>query len=148
MRVELAHDVLPFEVETDRQVEVVARDFHRLVDQGRQVAGHQLSVAAAAEAEHVGNDFRRPCTGLLDAVEQLRYVAAFEVAVDGRQVDVQLRGLLRLRGSSGDSRRRMFCTLCRMAPSGLLISWAMPAASPTDSIFPIAPSSLRATDAG
>ncbi|MNF93069.1 hypothetical protein D3C84_757330 [compost metagenome] len=39
-------------------------------------------------------------------------------------------------GRSGDRRRRMFCTLCRIAPSGLLISWAMPAARPpTDSIF-------------
>ncbi|MBF2936708.1 hypothetical protein HKT23_30195, partial [Pseudomonas aeruginosa] len=25
---------------------------------------------------------------------------------------------------SGDRRRLMFCTLCRIAPSGLLISWA------------------------
>ncbi len=38
--------------------------------------------------------------------------------------------------SSGDRRRLMFCTLCRIAPSGLLISWAMPAARlPTESIF-------------
>ncbi|MNH22392.1 hypothetical protein D3C79_822480 [compost metagenome] len=68
--VELAHDGLALEVEADGQVEVVAGNLHRLVDQRRQVARRQLAVAAAAETEHVGDDLRRPGTGLLDAVEQ------------------------------------------------------------------------------
>jgi hypothetical protein len=135
-RVELADDGLALEVETDGQVEVVAGDFHRLVDQRRQVAGRHLAVAAAAEAEHVGDDLRRPGAGLLNAVEQLRHFAAVQVAVDRRQVDAQLFGLLLVLRQLGDRRRRMFCTLCRIAPSGLLISWAMPAARPpTESIF-------------
>ncbi|MNO91871.1 hypothetical protein D3C76_834280 [compost metagenome] len=91
--VELAHDGLPLEVEADGQIEVIAGNFKRLIDQCRQLAWHQLAVAAAAEAEHVGDDLRRPGAGLLNAVEQLRHLAAVQVAVDRGQVDAQLFGL-------------------------------------------------------
>ncbi|MND90756.1 hypothetical protein D3C80_828490 [compost metagenome] len=98
IRVELADDGLALEIETDGQVEVVAGNFHRLVDQRRQVARRQLAVAAAAEAEHVGDDLRCTGTGLLDAVEQLRYFAAFQVAVDGGQINADLIGLFLVLG--------------------------------------------------
>ncbi len=85
---------MSLEVETDGQVEVVAGDFHGLVDQRRQVARGHFPVAAAAETEHVGDDLCRPCPGLLDAVEQLRDFAACQVLVDGVQVDSGLFGVL------------------------------------------------------
>ncbi len=108
-RVELPHDGLPLEVETDRQVEVVAGNFHRLVDQRRQLARLQLSVAAAAEAEHVGDDLRRAGPGLLDAIEQLRHFAAGQVAVDHGQVEAKLAGLFLVAGQ-----------VCRQASADVL----------------------------
>ncbi|MNX94166.1 hypothetical protein D3C86_1263890 [compost metagenome] len=90
--IELTNDGLALEVEADRQVEIVTGDLHRLVDQGGQVARGHLAGAATAEAEHVGDDFRRPGTGLLDAVEQLRHFADLQVLVDRRQFDAGLFG--------------------------------------------------------
>ncbi len=63
IRIELANDVLALEVKTDGQVKVVAGDLHRLINQCRQITGRQLTVAAAAEAEHVADDLSRPRSG-------------------------------------------------------------------------------------
>ncbi|MNN39773.1 hypothetical protein D3C81_1538210 [compost metagenome] len=92
--VELADDGLALEIKADGQVEVVAGNLHGLVDQCRQVAGGQLAIAAPTEAEHVGDNLGCARSGLLDAIEQLRDFAAFQVAVDDRQVDAQFVGLL------------------------------------------------------
>ena len=56
------------------------------------MTGRQLAIAAAAEAEHVGDDLRRACAGLLDAIQQLRDLAVVQVQVDRGQVDAGFGG--------------------------------------------------------
>ncbi|MNN79601.1 hypothetical protein D3C81_1962570 [compost metagenome] len=53
-----------------------------------------MAVAAPAETEHMGDDLRGAGSGLLDAVEQLRHFAAFQVTIDDGQVDAKFAGLL------------------------------------------------------
>ncbi|MNJ75773.1 hypothetical protein D3C77_729220 [compost metagenome] len=53
-------DLQRLEVESSNQVEIVASDLHRLFQQGGQLAGGHLPIAAAAEGEHVGDDLRGP----------------------------------------------------------------------------------------
>lgn len=94
------------------------------------------------EAGHVADDLGGALAGLLDAVEQARYLACLHVVLNGFQADAGLFGLF---DDLFQTRRQapagLFCTLCRMAPSRLLISCAMPAARPpTESIFSTAPS--------
>ncbi|MNO63720.1 hypothetical protein D3C76_544320 [compost metagenome] len=60
LRVELMDDLQRLEVESSDQVEIVAGDLHRLFQQGGQLAGGHLPIAAAAEGEHVGDDLRGP----------------------------------------------------------------------------------------
>ncbi|MCY1174305.1 hypothetical protein D9M73_145030 [compost metagenome] len=92
--VELAGDLQALEVEALGQVEVVAGDLQRLVQQHRQLAGRHLAAAAPAEGEHVGDDLGRAGAGLVDVIQQLGHLAGLQVLVDGFQADAADDGLL------------------------------------------------------
>ena len=86
-------DVQALEVEAVGQVEIIAGDFHGLINQGGQVAGRQLTVTATAEIEHMADDLRCATAGLLDAVEQAWNLSGIQVAVDVFEADAGLFGL-------------------------------------------------------
>ncbi|PRD18926.1 UNVERIFIED_CONTAM: hypothetical protein NCL1_58999, partial [Trichonephila clavipes] len=93
---EVAFDLQGLEVEAVGQVEVVAGDLQRLVDQCRQLAGRQLAITAPAETEHVADDLGGALPGVLDAVEQAGDFPCIHVVLDGLQADAGLLGPLDL----------------------------------------------------
>ena len=68
-----------------------------------------MPVTAAAEAEHVGHDFCRPRTGLLNAVQELGDFPGQQVFIDHIQVDADLFGLFDVLGQ-----------IVRQAPANVL----------------------------
>jgi hypothetical protein len=64
----------------------------------KPIARGHLPGAAAAEAEHVRHNLRRPGASLLNAIEQLRDFAHLQVLVDCFQLDADVLGLLQVFG--------------------------------------------------
>lgn len=106
---------MPLEVKANAQVKVIAGDIYGLIDERRQTAGaHGRSLRRLKLSMWV--TILAFCSCLLDAIQQFGYFTGLQVAIDSLQF---YTGLLRLFHILCNTMCcQMFCTLCRMAPSG------------------------------